>query len=509
MTDLDEREEGVDAILRSGGTNLRAAMAHSSIPDFRRPRGSVRRRWVIAVATIGVLIAGLIAIGTNRNDQSVGNDPNRLHYLVASPPDGLPLVFVSEPDTQHGAIGATVDMSYYATEAAPLGPILSVNGSAGSPDLEVVPANSGTNFQETTIDGRRAAFADGENGQRLLYIEVDGHWAVLTARKIDDATLSTMAATVIRDANGSAVIPTAALLDGLTLVIPADAPIEDLTFGTNFSGLSYANPDGRSIGLQVYPTRLSARAVFGLHARVTATTVKGADGFVGSFSFTTSVPQIDVQLLSWERDGLEFRMTGYNVTAAQVMAAAESVEHASDAEWNGMLQQTGAAQGSGVAPAGTVPAEAAPAAGTDPPFTGDVKDVSMDVAVTDTSPNEQTWLGTLPTGESWKVEVKRVFDSISMQPEVNGLPQGLSFGPVAKRPGEEFGCCTPLSVITANSNATALRVTSHDGDRFTIPLHELPGTDGLRIALVALANGGGPQLAELIDVDGNVLASQP
>ena len=164
MTDLDDREEGVDAILRSSGTNLRAAMAHSPVPEFWRPRGSVRRRWVIAVATIGVLIAGLVAIGTNRNGQSVGNDSSRLHYLVTNPPEGLPLVFVSEPGTQHGPIGATVNMSVYATEAAPLGPIMSVNGSAGSPDLEVVPAASGTNFQETTIDGRRAAFAEGETG---------------------------------------------------------------------------------------------------------------------------------------------------------------------------------------------------------------------------------------------------------------------------------------------------------------------------------------------------------
>ena len=291
-------------------------------------------------------------------------------------------------------------------------------------------------------------------------------------------------------------------------MVPADAPIEDLTFGTNFSGLSYANPDGRTIGLQVYPSRLSARAVLGLQAKLTATRVKGADGFVGSYSFTTSVPQLDVQLLSWQRDGLEFRMTGYNIAAAQMMAAAESVEHASDAEWSGMLQQTGAGQGSTAAPAGTVPAEPAPAAGTDPPFTGDVKDVSMEVAVTDTSANEQTWSGTLPTGETWKVEVKRVFDSISMQPEIGGLPQGLSFGPVAKQPGEEFGCCTPLSVITADSNATAMRVTTHDGVRFTIPLHDLPDT-GQRIAVVALANGSGPQLAELLDADGNVLASQP
>ena len=507
MTDLDEREEGIDAILRSGGASLRTATSHAPIPDFRRPRGSTRRRWVIAVATVGVLIAGLVAIGTNRNGQSVGNDPSRLHYLVANPPDGLGLVMVSEPGTQTGPAGATVNMSVYATEAAPLGPIVSVNGSAGA-GLELTPAAGGSNFQETVIDGRRAALADGDTGQRLLYIEVDGHWAVLTSRNIDDASLSKLAQAVVRNADGSASVPTAALLDGLTLVLAPDAPISDLAMGSNFSGLSYANPDGRSIGLQVYPTRLSNRAMFGLQANLTATKVKGADGFVGSYSMAMTVPHIDVHLLSWERDGLDFRVTGFNVSDAQVMAAAESVEPASDAKWNEMLQQTGADQGSGVAPAGTVPAEPVPP-GTDPPFTGDVTDVSIDVAVTETSANEQTWSGTLPTGEPWKVEVKRVFDSISLQPEVDGVPQGMSYGPVARPTDQEIACCAPLNVITADSNASALRVTTHDGDRFTIPLHELPGTDGLRIALVALANGGGPQLAELLDAAGNVLASQP
>ena len=509
MTDLDEREEGIDAILRASGTSLRTAMAHAPIPDFRRPRGSVRRRWVIAVATVGVLIAGLIAIGTGRNDQSVGNDPSRLHWLVANPPDGLGLVMVSAPGTQTGPAGETVNVSAYATESAPLGPILMVSGSAGA-GLELTPAAGGSNFQETVIDGRRAALADGDTGRRLLYIEVDGHWAVLTSRNIDDATLSKMAAAVVRNADGSAVVPTTALLDGLTLVLPPDAPISDLNMGSNFSGLSYANPDGRSIGLQVYPTRLSARAMFGLQANLTATKVKGADGFVGAvYSIASSEPRIEVHLLSWQRDGLEFRITGFNVGDAQVMAAAESVEPASDAKWSEMLQQTGADQGSaGVAPAATVPAELVPP-GTDPPFTGEVKDVSMDLVVTDTSANEQTWSGTLPTGENWKVEVKRVFDSISLQPEVDGVPQGMSYGPVLRPTGQEIACCGPLNVITADSTATALRVTTHDGDRFTLPLHDLPGTGGLRIATVALANGSGPQLAELLDADGNVLASQP
>ena len=55
------------------------------------------------------------------------------------------------------------------------------------------------------------------------------------------------------------------------------------------------------------------------------------------------------------------------------------------------------------------------------------------------------------------------------------------------------------------------RVAGHHppGDRFIIQLHDLPGTDGLRIAAIALPNGGGPQAAEVIDADGNVLETMP
>jgi hypothetical protein len=51
----------------------------------------------------------------------------------------------------------------------------------------------------------------------------------------------------------------------------------------------------------------------------------------------------------------------------------------------------------------------------------------------------------------------------------------------------------------------ALRVLRSNGDRYTIPLHELPGTDGVRIALIAIPDG--TLLAELVDAIGNVLES--
>jgi hypothetical protein len=154
-----------------------------------------------------------------------------------------------------------------------------------------------------------------------------------------------------------------------------------------------------------------------------------------------------------------------------------------------------------------VPAEQAPPA-TDAPLTGDVRDESVEVIVTNPSTNEQIWSGTLPTGETWTVTVTHVFDSIAFRPEVDGAGQGMLSGPMVRSAGQQLGCC-PLNVLTAEPTADALRVTTHTGERFTIPLHDLPGADGLRLAVVALPNGAGPEAAELIDPQGNVIESLP
>jgi hypothetical protein len=503
MIDLDEREEGIDAILRATGPRLRAAMSQRPVVEFRRPRRSHRRTWIIAIATVVVLVVGLVAIGTNRNDQSQGNPSSRLYWQLTDLPDDFALVQMSEPGSQNGPAGSTVMVNVYATEAAPLGPILSIRGSMGA-GLEIVPVG-GTNFQETTIGGNRAAFADGGGGTRLLYIETDGHWVEMTSKNIDDATLSTMAQSMVRDPEGTAMVPASALLDGLTLVLPSDAPAAFLGMGTDFSGISYGTPDGGSISLQVYPSKPSPRALLGLQTSLTPIKVAGANGFSGGYSAGES--DTDYRVVTWERDGLDFRVGGFNVTDAEVMSAAESAEPVSESKWNEMLRQTGGGLAPEGAPAGTVPAEEAPA-GTDPPFTGEVRDVSVEVVVTNPSANEQVWSGTLPTGEAWKVDVTRVFDSIAIKAEIDGVGQGMLLGPLVRTAGQELGCC-PLSVVTADPNAASMRVTTHHGDRFSIPLHELPGTDGLRIAVITLPNGSGPQGAELIDADGNVLETLP
>jgi hypothetical protein len=89
---------------------------------------------------------------------------------------------------------------------------------------------------------------------------------------------------------------------------------------------------------------------------------------------------------------------------------------------------------------------------------------------------------------------------------IDGNLTESSFGTsTAQATGEgRVTCCNPMA-ITRNPKAVALRVLRSNGDRYTIPLHELPGTDGVRIALIAIPDG--TLLAELVDATGNVLES--
>ena len=103
MTDLEERTILRHVVASGPAFGLRDDVARASIPPLRRRPRSHRRRWVIAaVATVAIVI-GLVEIGTNRNDQSIGNDPARLHWLINDVPDDLPLVALLDPTIQsHG-----------------------------------------------------------------------------------------------------------------------------------------------------------------------------------------------------------------------------------------------------------------------------------------------------------------------------------------------------------------------------------------------------------------------
>jgi hypothetical protein len=373
---------------------------------------------------------------------------------------------------------------------------------------------SQTNYHETTIDGRNAVFADGV-GTRVLYIEIGDHWVFLSSRMIADAELTALGKSVVLKDDGSAEIPPTALVDGLRLVAPASAPIDSMILprkGTPVAVSYYAGLTDGNMTLAVGRPQPASPAFAAMSYTVEPVKIGNASGFIGSFQMDSSPPST-VWIAYWEREGLAFSLTGQGVSQADIVTAAESVDQASASAWTSLLQTT-----QPVAPAGTTPAgdpatagttsagDAPP--GTDPPYLGEPHDVTIDVSVAQVSANEQLWSGTFPTGESWSVKVVQLYDSISMWPAVNGAAPGSMSGPLRRDPGAEIGCCGPVSVVTANPKAAALRVLRHNGDRYTIPLHDLRGADGLRLAVIALPESG-PQQAEVIDNDGNVLEALP
>ncbi|MEK7414195.1 MAG: hypothetical protein AAB263_12845, partial [Planctomycetota bacterium] len=125
------------------------------------------------------------------------------------------------------------------------------------------------------------------------------------------------------------------------------------------------------------------------------------------------------------------------------------------------------------------------------------RDVAITVTVDDVSNNEQRWSGSLPTGESWTAKITRVYDRMDVRYSIDGTLMESSFGTSTAFAGDnQVTCCNPMA-MTKNPNAVSLRVLRSNGDRYTIPLHELPGTDGVRIALIAIPDG--TLLTELVD----------
>jgi hypothetical protein len=531
MIDLGERERQIDETLRASGARLRSASVVAPVPELRNHRQFHRRGWLVGLATATVVIVGLVAIGTNRN-QRASNDPARLRWIIADLPTGWKALYAFDPATI-GTAGSPTLMNIYATKDVLKGPLLSVEGSdSGSPQISIVPASGNeTNIEELAIGERRAVLAIGHSGLRVMYVEANGHWVRIRARNLDDASLGRIGQ-IVEWADGIATIPAGQLTHGLTLVASALQPIDPVfipRIGAGVAVTEYSDTSSpySEMRLTVGVPRAATLAVAALEGELTPTKIASALGW----SFVAQPNGLfGGRTLYWERDGLAFSVTGRSVQEQPLLAAAVSVRPATDAEWQVIPRaqppapaETSAADGtspadsvtnanpdSGAAPdtvasaAETVPAE------TIPLFSGEVRDVALDVVVSNPSAHQQTWSGTLPTGESWKVDVATVYNSIRVFTSIDGALTGGFSGETLPRPSDaELGCCNAVNVITANSRAAALRVVRSNGDRYTVELHDLPGNKGLRIAVLALPTSSPGQQLELIDVAGSVLQSMP
>ena len=503
MSDFVE-QESIDDRARRASTQLRRTASTRSLSELRVRTRRRRLAPIVAIATIGVVVVGLIAIGTNRNDRSTGNDASRFHWLVTDLPAGWKLQQVLDPFSPNDRRPPDSLDSIYATSSAPAGPVVGVAGSNGSPEAEIVPGEGTldeTNYREFSIDGRRAAFADNRQGQRILYIESDGHWIRLTSRDIDDATLTRFAQSAVRSSDGTAIIPPANLSDGLELVAPprtAQHPILSARVDGGVSAYGVVADGTRTLDLSVGRPSPSVRGGVALQSAMVPTTISTTAGFSGSFDVGPP-PVVAARTLYWEHDGLAFYLLGYGLSETEIRAAANSIRPASDEDWARLVDAPATNQATvGTSPVATTPAETTTA----------IHDVPIDVSVTVHSPTSQTWSGTLPTGEPWSLDLSRVFDTISILGEVDGQSAGISGTTMNVRDG-----ATRIQgfdggfVVTANKQGSAMRISRSNGDRYTIPLHDLPGTNGLRVAALALPGTSAERRIELIDADGTVIQS--
>lgn len=497
MSDL-MGHESIDDRARRASTQLRRTASTRSVAELPL---RTRRHWlapIVAVATIGVVVVGLIAIGTNRNDPSTGNNESRFHWLVTDLPAGWKVQQVLDPFSPSDRRPPESLDSIYATSSAPAGPVVAVAGS------EIVPGEGTmdeTNYREFSIDGRRAAFADNRQGQRILYIESDRHWMRLTSRDIDDATLTRFARSAVRSSDGTATIPPANLSDGLELVAPPrtpQLPILSARLDGGVSAYGVAADGTRTLDLSVGRPSPSVRGGVALQSAMVPTTIGTTAGYSGSFQVGPP-PIVTARTLYWEHDGLAFYMMSYSLNETQMLAAANSIRPVSDKEWTRLVDAPSTNQATvATSPLATTPAETTPV----------IHDVPIDVSVAVHSPTSQTWSGTLPTGEAWTLDMSRVFDTISFLGEVDGQSAGISGTAIDVKAG-----ATRIQgfdggfVVTANKQGSAMRIIRSNGDRYTIPLHDLPGTNGLRVAALALPGTSAERRIELVDAEGTVIQS--
>ena len=498
MTDLMEHEP-IDDVARRAVAAMRNDVSIRPLPELnlRTPR-----RWtalVVAFAAVAAVVVGLIAIGTNRNE-SVGNhDPTRLHWLLRDLPSGWKPtdVFDSATSPPH-RIPDVFATNLYASDAAPLGPMLSVQGSTDTTQAIVIGSFSGDalGYVEFDLGGKRAAFARLQNGGRGLYVEIHSSWVYLASRNISDEVLIQLAATLAPDASGHFDVGASALPAGLHKVVPMTDPRRELV------SIGYSSPASAS-GIVLLAISPAASALVGspqMSFDFQPASVGEGRGFVGSLTSENSDPPTTAWVVLWIRDGLDFEVSGQGLTKEQTLAAAASTSRASPDEWTALGSQAGQTD---PAPSGTSPAEVP--GDTQPSFVGELRDVNVTVTVDDVSSNEEQWSGALPTGELWTAKITRVYDQMDVRYSIDGNIVESGFGTSTQPPtGTSVSCCNPLA-ITNNPQAASLRVLRSNGDRYTFPLHELPGTGGVRVALIAIPDG--TFLAELLDANGDVLES--
>jgi hypothetical protein len=447
MTDLMEREP-IDEIAKQAVARLRGEVSLRPLPELRLRRP---RKWMapaFALVTVVAIIAGLVAIGTNRN-QAVG-DPNDPRWILGDLPTGWTAIAADEPQGTPGGDGSTNLWAMYTTDKGPAGPVLAI-----------VPDDTGMGVGKVShirVGDRNAVIGDVFSGSRWLDIEVSpGRWRGLVSHGIDDATLVEIGGRLTLSAGGYGLLPDPAAF-GLRFAGAADPLLLGPGSGRKGTARSYyRSPSGVVWQLSVG----RASSVF--------------DGFVG-LEGAGSVPGTGVYLAGdrpeayWARGGVAFTFSTLDATGVlsdgELVRLAQRARRAGDDEWLRLTRGTGPQ----TAPVGTrsVAADAAAPVGTEAPLAeGNWIDVHVETTVTKLDEFTYQLSFALPEGQAATMKVELAGRSVRCD---GGATISRVGGGQASPDGSVCSVYSPPAPVP-----TMYRIYGNDGVRYILDPQVIDG----------------------------------
>jgi hypothetical protein len=441
MPELVEHEP-IDEVARRAVVALQREISTRPLPE---PSLRTPRRWVapvVALAAVAVVVIGLIAVGTNRNDP-VGNDPSDPRWILTDLPEGWSAVHASEPSErtltdQQGLLRWVL----YATDAAPLGPVVAI-----VPDQFTDMAEP-SSLRHTEIGGRQAVVGQSHfPGVMWLDVELTAnHWVGMTGAGVDEAGMLAIGAHLTIDNVGLPILDDPATV-GLTFVGAGDpsevAVLRSDAIGTATS--TYRSPAGEEWTLSVGPASDLGRAWAGLFG---ATSVDGGEMFASNRS------------IFWERDKLAFRLevtTADNPDQSAMIRAARSVRQATSKEWARLL-------GGDTASVSVDTTAAATETSISDGLTGSWTDVHVNTTVVtlDEFSYRLTFRG--PDGSISTTDVKFLGRELDCGPLSIGLSGGATSG---------GGTVCVVADPQAVSTAVELRIYGNNGIRYIVDMQTI------------------------------------
>ena len=345
MIDVDDADIEVDRWARSAASALRQSTAAVPIPTPPQNRlGWVRPTF--AVATVIVVIVGLMLIVARHDNASTTNARTSLHWLVTELPPGWNAASALDLEPRPSVSdGASVRTKIYATDAAPAGPIISIEwAAAGKAATSLQPGTDSdeTGAVDTVVNGHRVVTATTAIGGRVIYVAVGDGWIRIRGRRIDDMTLSTITKAVAAGARGDLTLSADAIPSDMLeqpgwMLEEVDPEIEPVAFSRYLPGPDATTADGPSpsIDLAVRPAGSSVFAWLGLFAETPeAVTVAGNRGY---YMAHIGGPESSTATVTWTHNGTEFVLTGERTDQSTLLAAAASVRQTNSEQWQQII----------------------------------------------------------------------------------------------------------------------------------------------------------------------------